>query len=59
MIITWPELKLIASTNQKECQICEEILNNTINVLNTPVVSDEYLEQNKDVREHLKQIIGR
>jgi hypothetical protein len=60
MIITLKERDLIASTPQKECWICEDILNHIhITLTGKLDIWGDYLRNNTDIREHLRQIIGR
>ena len=60
MIITAKELNLIASTPQKECWICEDLINHSIkNLDNSFLIPENYLENDIGIREHLKQLIGR
>jgi hypothetical protein len=60
MIITAKELNLIASTPEKECWICEDLINHSIkNLDNSFLIPENYLENDIGIREHLKQLIGR
>jgi hypothetical protein len=60
MIITTKELNLIASTPNKECWICEDLIEHTnIDLEGKRDIDELYLRENPDVREHLRQIIGR
>jgi len=60
MIITAEELYLIASTPKRECWICEDLIDHSIkNLDNTFLIPEDYLNNNENIREHLKQIIKR
>jgi len=60
MIITAKELYLIASTPERECWICEELIKHSIkNLDDTFLIPENYLKNNLDIREHLRQIIGK
>ena len=60
MKITVKENNLINSTPEKECWLCNEISENIIcNGKDSFAIDDNYLSYNSDIREHLKQLIGR
>lgn len=60
MIITKKELNLIASTPQNECWICENIIKHIYtNLSDKKEISEIYLRNNFDIREHLRQIINK
>jgi hypothetical protein len=60
MIITSKELYLISSTPEKECWVCEDLIKHCYkNLDNSFLIPDDYLANNLDIREHLRQIIKR
>jgi len=61
MIITEKERDLIASTPQRECWICEDIINHIrVNYRGKNFfIPEYYLKEAFGIREHLRQIIHR
>ena len=60
MKISAKELELIASTPEEECAICNDIIEKMgIDHRGNRHISTKWLQKNPDIKEHLRQIIGR